>query len=540
MLKETLIPVVIAAAALCPTCVTAAAGDDDAVSRLIEQCEKRPAVELVNRLMQAMEEDEPTDEPLRFALGTPTDSLRQQVRYWAAEWHYARQHYDLAEHYALGAMPLFAHDCNAKGDCLNLLGIIMVRKGDFSQAATYCTHALEIYMKGGDPDRISSTLNVLAGNYMAAGAPRRAEEYIMQGLDYADRANNPARKAVLLGMASEVYHKLGRDSLALDYASRAYTLDSLHGRTQRLPVRLSQRAVALLGLQRFAEAEAAYHTAIAALRDIGNRHSLAIDLNQLGTLLVQQGRSAEAIGHFREAVQIFADMGDLYNLVHSHRGLYEAYWDTDRDSARVELDRFNALKDSLYSHATAESLARYTAEFGNLQLRAENRKHRVWFAIAIAAGVLLVVAFALTIRVLSRRHRRHIQEIIARIEAIEQAKPETRAPGTPDTAAADSFLSAVIVEVERGLATGQYGVAQIAQRLNMSEQTFRRRLTEATGKSPKLFISAMQMERAAHLLTTNRQLHISEVAAQCGFGDAETFSRAFKRVYGCAPTHYRP
>lgn len=48
------------------------------------------------------------------------------------------------------------------------------------------------------------------------GAPRRAEEYIMQGLDYADRANNPARKAVLLGMASEVYHKLGRDSLALD------------------------------------------------------------------------------------------------------------------------------------------------------------------------------------------------------------------------------------------------------------------------------------------------------------------------------------
>ncbi|MDD6777802.1 MAG: helix-turn-helix transcriptional regulator, partial [Bacteroidales bacterium] len=143
-------------------------------------------------------------------------------------------------------------------------------------------------------------------------------------------------------------------------------------------------------------------------------------------------------------------------------------------------------------------------------------------------------------RVLSRRHRRHIQEIIARIEAIEQAKPETRASGTPDTAAADSFLSTVIVEVERGLATGQYGVAQIAQRLNMSEQTFRRRLTEATGKSPKLFISAMQMERAAHLLTTNRQLHISEVAAQCGFGDAETFSRAFKRVYGCAPTHYRP
>lgn len=538
MMKKTLIHGVVAAAALWPACATAAATGGDAVPRLIEQCEKQPTVGLVNRLMQAMEEDDPTEESLRFAPGTPTDSLLQQVRYWAAEWHYARQHYDLAEQYALGAVPLFAHDSNAKGDCLNLLGIIMVRKGNFSRAATYCTRALEIYMKGGDPDRISSTLNALAGTYMAAGTPRRAEEYILQGLDYADRANNSARKAVLLGMASEVYHKLDHDSLALDYANRAYTLDSLHGRTQRLPVRLSQRAVALLGLQRLAEAEEAYRTAIGVLRENGNRHSLAIDLNQLGTLLVEQGRSAEAIELFREAAQIFAGMGDLYNLVNSHRGLYEAYWDIDRDSARVELDRFNTLKDSLYSHATAESLARYTAEFDNLQLRAENRQHRTRFAIAIAAGVLLIVAFALTIRMVSRRHRSHIQELIARIEAIEQSKPKTSAPET--SLAADSFLAIVIEEVERGLATGEYGVAQIAQRLNMSEQTFRRRVTEATGKSPKLFISALQMERAAHLLTTNRQMHISEVAAQCGFGDAETFSRAFKRVYGCAPTHYRP
>ena len=538
MMKKTLIHGVVAAAALWPACATAAATGGDAVPRLIEQCEKQPTVELVNRLMQAMEEDDPTEESLRFAPGTPTDSLLQQVRYWAAEWHYARQHYDLAEQYALGAVPLFAHDSNAKGDCLNLLGIIMVRKGNFSRAATYCTRALEIYMKGGDPDRISSTLNALAGTYMAAGTPRRAEEYILQGLDYADRANNSARKAVLLGMASEVYHKLDHDSLALDYANRAYALDSLHGRTQRLPVRLSQRAVALLGLQRLAEAEEAYRTAIGVLRENGNRHSLAIDLNQLGTLLVEQGRSAEAIELFREAAQIFAGMGDLYNLVNSHRGLYEAYWDIDRDSARVELDRFNTLKDSLYSHATAESLARYTAEFDNLQLRAENRQHRTRFAIAIVAGVLLIVAFALTIRMVSRRHRSHIQELIARIEAIEQSKPKTSAPET--SLAADSFLAIVIEEVECGLATGEYGVAQIAQRLNMSEQTFRRRVTEATGKSPKLFISALQMERAAHLLTTNRQMHISEVAAQCAFGDAETFSRAFKRVYGCAPTHYRP
>ncbi|MGN1245068.1 MAG: helix-turn-helix domain-containing protein [Muribaculaceae bacterium] len=519
-----------------------AGNHDAAVLGIIEQFEQNPSARLANRFMKVIAEEVLCDEPMSFSADTPTDSLRQQVCYWAAEWHYDRQHYDLAEQYALKALPLYRFDGSEKGDCLNLLAIIKVRKGDFTQAASYSKQTLDIDMRSGDPDRISSSLNVLAGTYMAADNPDRAESYILQGLDYADRANNPARKAVLLGMASEVYHKLHNDSLALAYANRAYSLDSLHGKTQRLPVRLSQRAVALLGLKRYAAAEAAYRTAIVQLRETGNLHSLAIDLNQLGLLLLQQRRQAEAIECYREAAQIFGNMGDLYNLVHSHRGLYEAYWDIDRDSARVELDRFNALKDSLYSHATAESLARYSAEFDNTQLRAENQRRHTWLVVVVAVALTLLVAFVLVIRFVTRRHRLHIQELISRVEAIENAQDGKSKENVThhDTPASDTdgFLNSVIKEVERGLSSGEIGVAQIAQRLNMSEQTFRRRMTEVTGKSPKVFISAIQMEHASHLLTTNSQMPMSEIATQCGFSDAETFSRAFKRVYGCAPTHY--
>lgn len=518
---------------------------DAAVLSIIEQFEQNPSAQLANRFMKVIVEEELCDEPMSFSADIPTDSLQQQVCYWAAEWHYDRQHYDIAEQYALKALPLYRYDGSDKGDCLNLLAIIKVRKGDFTRATFYSKQTLDIDMRSGDPDRISSSLNVLAGTYMAADNPDRAESYILQGLEYADRANNPARKAVLLGMASEVYHKLHNDSLALAYANRAYSLDSLHGKMQRLPVRLSQRAVALLGLKHYAAAEAAYRTAIVQMRETGNLHSLAIDLNQLGMLLVEQKRYAEAIECYREAAQIFGSMGDLYNLVHSHRGLYEAYWDIDRDSARVELDRFNALKDSLYSHATAESLARYSAEFDNTQLRAENERRHTWLVVVVVAAVVLLVAFVLVIRFVTRRHRLHIQELISRVEAIENAQDEKSKENGPhhDTSVtpvpdSDGFLNSVIKEVERGLSSGEIGVAQIAQRLNMSEQTFRRRMTEVTGKSPKVFFSAIQMERAAHLLTTNSQMPMSEVATQCGFSDAETFSRAFKRVYGCAPTHY--
>ena len=536
-----------------PTAVAELSSSDSSTIALIERFSGSGAsVELANRFMRILEQEELLDEPFRFDADTPVDSLRQQVWYWSAEWYYARQDYDAAERYATKALPLYSHDSGEKADCLNLLGIVNVRKGNFAKAVAFTKQTLAIDMRIGDPDRISSSLNVLAGTYMAAGNPTEAEKYILKGIEYADKADNAARKAILLGMASEVYHKLGDDSIALSYADSAYELDSVMGKTRRLPVRLSQRAVALMGIGRYAEAEAAYRTAIAGLRESGNMHSLAIDLNQLGMLLHRLNRSAEAIECHREAAAIFDRLGDLYNLVHSHKGLYESYWDICPDSARIELGRFNALKDSLYSQATAEALARYSAEFDNYRLRAESDRNYAYLVIAVVAAVLLLVAFILTMRIVTRRHRRRLQDIIGRIEAIEraascEAEPDeepaaddrTSSLAVSDLPADDKFLNRVIAAVEEGLATGEYGVARIASKLNISEQTFRRRVVEATGKSPKVFISAIQMERAARLLGGDRRTPINDIASACGFNDAETFSRAFKRAYGCSPSHYR-
>ena len=524
--------------------------DDAATEKLIEKFSSSAAdVASANRFMKILEKDELLEEPFSFGADTPADSLRQQVWYWAAEWYYERQQYERAGDYARKALPLFSYNGTAKADCLNLLAIISVRLSDFTKAATYAKQCLAIDMKTGDVDRISSSLNTLAGTYMAAGSPEQAEKYILQGLEYAEKADNASRKAILLGMASEVYYKTGDFGKSLDYANRAYSLDSLTGNARRLPVRLSQRAAALAGLDRTADAESTYRSAIAALREVGNVHSLAIDLNQLGQLLLKQQRSEEAIACFSEAASIFGRMGDLYNLVHSHKGLYESYWDSNRDSAKVELERFNILKDSLYSQATAETLARYTAEFDNERLRSENddlqRRHRNNTILWIILAIMVVVVPMSMVRLVSRRHRKQIQALIERIESLEEerraeAKPKdvnVVAPGEVKPTC-DDFITCVVAEVERGLSCGEYGVAQIAAKMNISEQTFRRRVSESTGKSPKIFISAIQMSRAAKLLTDNRRMSVGDVASACGFGDAETFSRAFKRTYGCSPSRY--
>lgn len=514
-----------------------------AIDSLITSFERAPGTGTANRFFHLLDREQFFDEPITLKPDTPTDSVSQMFWYWAAEWLYDNQEYATARDYALRALPLYRYPGDDKAYCLNLLGVASVRLGNFGDAVTYAKHALDIFTHLGNADDISSAMNTLAGTYMAAGQPQNAEQYILQGLEYADRANNPRRKAILLGMASEVYLRLNKNDKSLDFASRAYSLDSLMGNSERLPVRLSQKAAALEALGRNDDALGTYNLAIEGLRATGNKQSLAITLNKLGFLLQKSGKSAEAVGCFNEARELFSSLGDLYNLVMSQKGLYESYWNTNPDSARIALDRFNQLKDSLYSNATADALAKYHAAFDNDRLKAENealhRNHYIGIVIAVII-LLVVIAVALwCVARIGRRHRREMLEMLTLIKNSEAAHTPASAPESVPSET--SFLQQVIDLVEDGIENdvSRCSVAFIAKQLSISEQTFRRRVREATGQSPKTFISAIVMERAARMLSDTPEIPVADIAARFGFDDASGFTHAFKRVFGCTPTQYR-
>ena len=185
------------------------------VEKALEAFDKQASVETAKQFFHELLKAEFIDEIEDFSSNTPTDSLRQQVWYWAGEWMYDQQQYEQAEAYVLKALPLFYDENDNRADCLNLLGLIYVRMGDVKNAANYAKQCLEIDMKSGDDDRISSSMNTVAGIYMAGFQAKEAEQYILGALEHAEKADNPARKAVLLGMASEVYHSLGNDEKAL-------------------------------------------------------------------------------------------------------------------------------------------------------------------------------------------------------------------------------------------------------------------------------------------------------------------------------------
>ncbi len=539
---------------LLPLATTAAEHEAD---KLIEAFNKLEKAETANKFFDYLNSKEFTDSKIHFSTNASTDSLRQQVWYWAAEWYNDIQDYNRAKSYALKALPLFKQDNTDRADCLNLLGIIHVRLGDFATAASYAKKCADINMALGDADKISSSLNTLAGIYLSANQAATAEKFILQGIEYANQANNPGRKAILLGMASEIYHKLGKDQYSLDYAQKAFAIDSLYKRKPKMAIRLSQMASALAGLQRYDDSEQTYIRAIALLKDMGNLHSAGIALNQLGFVYLKQKRHSEAVKSFAEAAGIFSKMGDLYNCVYSHKGLYESYWPLNPDSSKVALERYNMLKDSLYHQASADALAKYNAEFGNNQLQEEIRQTKAEHTRNIVAGIvalLVLTGIAVVIaRTKYQRQQLQMRILIKKVEELEmkcnEAEKNLHTLQKDDTTIKtvyetkdkrqQEFLSQLFATASTVLTNKDYGVAKIAAMMNMTERTFSRRLKEITKQPPKMFISAIQMERCAKLLLENPDKTISEIANLCGFDEASGFSHAFKRVYGCSPTVYR-
>lgn len=526
------------------------------VDVLLHTFDVAPSVHAANRFFETLDKMEFTDEPIRFAPGTSLDSLRQQVWYWAAEWFFFKQDYKKAEHYGLQALEYFQENTLEKSDCLNTLGNIYMRLSHFDKAARYAKQGLDIELRVGDDDIISSTMNTLAAIYMAAGQLDEAENYIVQGLERAERADNLPRKAVLLGSASEIFHARGKDSLALGYAQQAYDLESRLGRQGKMAIRMAQKATALIGLKQYNKAEHELRAAIPVFRQTGNKQSLGIALNKLGTVMSRQGRLAESVPYFREAADIFSAMGDLYNELHAHQGLYESLWTLNPDSAKIELTLFSTLKDSLYSQATADALARYNAEFGNELLQQENvkvrsaqRRDQSLFGALFALSLVSAAAFMCYNH---RKQQKHAEGLVREIErlrmqvALPVAEEQEEADNTeqPVLESAEpneeqQFLMRVIDVVQASLAEGTYSVEAIASKLNMSVQTFRRHLQQSTGEKPKAYISAVQMQKAHDLLVSQPEMSITEVARQCGFEEVSSFTHAFKRAFQLSPTAYR-
>ena len=461
---------------------------------------------------------------------------------------YLRQDYANALTFGKQALPL-CEGTDMEADCLNLLAMICFRQSDFKQAIDYAQRCYRLDEKSGDPDMMSSSLNTLAGICIGANQPKDAENYILQAIELGKQVDNPARMAVLQGTASEVYHALGNDQEALKHINAACDIEKRLGRTDKLAVRLTQKASVLIGLHHYDEAEQILRESIPTLKEIGDYHSLGIADNKIGMAILQQGRAREAVPYYREAASIFLQMGDLTNEMHARRGLYESLWKEQPDSAKMELERFDLLKDSLYSHATAEMMARYNAEFGLDKLKRENElqqqqqqdSQRRYLRYIIIGVVLLLLLVAFIVWWMYHRGLKKPQPYMqggGQTLSLQEEKDEILEASEQISVTEHQFLNKLNGYIHNHLQDGSLSVETLASEMCITRGQLNRRVKTITGTTTQQYVIRLRLEQALQLLQTTG-LTISEIGYRCGFEDATSFSRAFKRTFGQSPTQYK-
>jgi AraC-like DNA-binding protein len=83
-----------------------------------------------------------------------------------------------------------------------------------------------------------------------------------------------------------------------------------------------------------------------------------------------------------------------------------------------------------------------------------------------------------------------------------------------------------------------WNLENLAKEAGLSRAAFARQFNAMVGEPPHKYLTRWRMGIASQLLTST-DLRVSEIAARVGYESEFSFSRAFKRMRGVAPTSYR-
>lgn len=542
--------------ALLACIVTASASSRKAepIDTLLEQFDRKPGLNAARHFFAYMDQEQFMDEPVVFTDATPLDTMKALVWYWAGEWYYAEQDYPLAEKNLLRALELMEYaDEKSISDNLAMLGLTCMRQSKYDEALHYMHRCYRLDSESGDPDRMSSSLNMIAGTLLAAGNPEEAEGYILRAITFAKSANtHPSRTAVIFGMASEIENRLEHKEKALLYADSACMVEATTGNRYKMAVRQTQKASILVSMGRFSEAEVILAQEVPYFREAGDQLSLAIALNKRGQAANGLGHEDEAVEYLKEAIDICQSIGNPYNEAYAQRAIYEILYKSNPEAARVHLERYHQLKDSLYSHATAEQLARFNAEFGRDELEKEKeqltrRNHRL-MGIGLVTAAIVLIAIVLAVLWLRRRQRKINELMSSMMTELNEVRPPSE-PVQENTPAEETeeylttedkqFLQKLIYTVTEMMDHQTVTVTQIADKMCMSPKTLNRRLQYLTGEGAKRYIMRIQLEQARIMLLQYPDMPVVEIGNRCGFEDHSSFTRNFTQNVGMSPSDFR-
>jgi len=86
--------------------------------------------------------------------------------------------------------------------------------------------------------------------------------------------------------------------------------------------------------------------------------------------------------------------------------------------------------------------------------------------------------------------------------------------------------------------SADWSIEKLAESMRGSRSAFAERFTRVVGETPARYVAQVRMHHARQWLTRDK-VRIGVVAQRLGYDSEASFSRAFKRVMGVPPSHFR-
>jgi predicted ATPase/DNA-binding SARP family transcriptional activator len=169
------------------------------------------------------------------------------------------------------------------------------------------------------------------------GDSATAEPVAQRGLAWAREVGPNDRVLDGLATLGMIWLRGGRFEQALASYGEARALALADGATSRAAAMAGSMALAHAHLGQPAQAEAMWRERLAAERDAGNALAVAQTLHNLGSLMIDHGRSGEAVGLFEEALRLCDQHGFASTRAPVLNGLARAHRDEGRQAAAVAI-----------------------------------------------------------------------------------------------------------------------------------------------------------------------------------------------------------
>ena len=301
----------------------------------------------------------------------------------------------------------------------SILGASYSRLGAFDKAAEYMILCYEYDKKAGDEAGLTSSLINLASMYVYAGKGDLAEDYSLEAIANEERIGRPAKLAMACGKACDVYHAIGRDSVALRYADRAVAIADKDLDAVAQAIRRSQRAYPLEALGRHDEAMRDLLFAEKVLRQADIPQSLTIVCFQLGQEYGRQGKRAQEQKYLKEAADIARKLEDLPLLEKICTRLAESLRTSDPAQALLYLEEARSMQERINKSKSDNALELFNIEYEtarrektiaeqSLQLMQQRRTQGILAAVLLFLVIAAVVTAVAAVR--TRRSRRILRQ----------------------------------------------------------------------------------------------------------------------------------